>query len=201
MGEEFGIPYQFTGTKRCLTKLVWSIPLCKSSRWEHWARWRTKIKHWWSRQKNNSSQSSGCKRWLPASISSCKWHRRICTFVTLYGWIWKLRYKKLWMKCGMGISQRFIPIHSLYHKLQKSVINSLLKLQILTRRDVTSKVGIKLAAMKASEEVNLWKFCSFESKEYGFKKIFILLKFYMENQLVQPSMSSRTLLFCCSFSN
>ena len=80
------------------------------------------------------------------------------------------------MKCGMGISQRFIPIHSLYHKLQKSVINSLLKLQILTRRDVTSKVGIKLAAMKASEEVNLWKFCSFESKEYGFKKNLYFVK-------------------------
>ena len=75
------------------------------------------------------------------------------------------------MKCGMGISQRFIPIHSLYHKLQKSVINSLLKLQILTRRDVTSKVG-----MKASEEVNLWKFCSFESKEYGFKKNLYFVK-------------------------
>ena len=55
----------------------------------------------------------------------------------------------------MGISQRFIPIHSLYHKLEKSVINSLLMLHILTGCDLTSKVGTKLAAIKASQEVNL----------------------------------------------
>ena len=65
----------------------------------------------------------------------------------------------------MGISQRFIPIHSLYHKLEKSVINSLLMLHILTGCDLTSKVGTKLAAIKASQEVNLWQFCSFVSQE------------------------------------
>ena len=27
--------------------------------------------------------------------------------------------KEVWMKYGMEISQRFIPIHSLYHKLKK----------------------------------------------------------------------------------
>ena len=81
-----------------------------------------------------------------------------------------MRYKELWMKYGMGISERSIPIHSLYHKLQESVINSLLKLHILTGCDVKSKAGIKLVAIKASLEVSLWKFCSFESKEYGFKK-------------------------------
>ena len=47
------------------------------------------------------------------------------------------------------------PIHSLYHKLEKSVINSLLMLHILTGCDITSKVGTKLAAIKASREVNL----------------------------------------------
>ena len=29
--------------------------------------------------------------------------------------------KRLWMKYGMGISQRFIPIHPLHHKLEKTV--------------------------------------------------------------------------------
>ena len=77
--------------------------------------------------------------------------------------------KEVWMKYGMGISKRFIPIHSLYHKLEKSVINSLLKLHILTGCDVTSKAGTKSEAIKASQEVNLRKFCSFESNEYGFK--------------------------------
>ena len=57
----------------------------------------------------------------------------------------------------------------MYHKLEKNVINSLLKLHILTGCDVTSKVGTKSAAIKASQEVNLWKFCSFVSEEYGFK--------------------------------
>ena len=61
----------------------------------------------------------------------------------------------------MGISPRFIPIRSLSHKLEKSVINSLLKLHILTGCDVTSKSGTKSAAIKASQEVNLWKFCSY----------------------------------------
>ena len=63
--------------------------------------------------------------------------------------------KEVWMKYGIGMSQRFIPIHSLYHKLEKSVINSLLMLHILTGCDITSKVGTKLAAIKASREVNL----------------------------------------------
>ena len=40
----------------------------------------------------------------------------------------------------------------------------------MTGCDVKSKAGIKLVAIKASLEVSLWKFCSFESKEYGFKK-------------------------------
>ena len=94
---------------------------------------------------------------------------------------------EVWMKYGMGIYQRFIPIHSLYHKLEKSVINSLLKSHILTGCDVTSTVVTKSAAIKASQEVNLWKFCNFESKEYGFRmQNFILVKFYKENQLVQP---------------
>ena len=77
--------------------------------------------------------------------------------------------KEVWMKYEMGISQRFIPMHSWYHKLEKSVINSLLKLHILTGCNVTSKVDIKSVAVKASQKVNLWKFCSFESEEYGFK--------------------------------
>ena len=95
----------------------------------------------------------------------------------------------------MGISERFIPVHPLYHKLEKSVINSLLKLHILTGCDITSKVGTKLAAIIASQEVNLWK--NIVSKMQNF----ILLKFYMENQLIQSSMRSGTLHFCGSFSN
>ena len=77
--------------------------------------------------------------------------------------------RKCGWKNGVGLSLRFIPIHSLYRKLGKSVINSLLKLHILTGCNATSKVGTKPAAIKVSQEVNLWKFCSFESKEYGFK--------------------------------
>ena len=89
--------------------------------------------------------------------------------------------KKVWMKYGMGISQRFIPRHSLYHKLEISVINSLLKLHILTACDVTSKFGAKSVAIKASQEVNLWKFCRFESEEYGFKDAELyLIKFLHE---------------------
>ena len=73
--------------------------------------------------------------------------------------------RKCGWKNGVGLSLRFIPIHSLYRKLGKSVVNS----HILTGCNVTSKVGTKPAAIKVSQEVNLWKFCSFESKEYGFK--------------------------------
>ena len=69
----------------------------------------------------------------------------------------------------MGISQRFIPLHSLHHKLEKSVINSLLKLHILTCCDVTSKVGTKSAAIKVSQEVSISKFCSILSNEHDFK--------------------------------
>ena len=36
----------------------------------------------------------------------------------------KCGIKKVWVKCRMRISQRFIPVHSLYHKLEKNVINS-----------------------------------------------------------------------------
>ena len=43
----------------------------------------------------------------------------------------------------------------MYHKLEKSVINSLLKLHILTGCDVTSKVSTNSAAIKATQEVNL----------------------------------------------
>ena len=108
--------------------------------------------------------------------------------------------KEVWMKYGTGISQRFIRTHSLYYKLEKSVINSLLKLHIFTGCDVTSKVRTKSAAIKASQVVNLWKFCSFESEEYGFKDAErYLVKVYMENQLVQRSMSSGKLLFVALF--
>ena len=72
----------------------------------------------------------------------------------------------------MRISERFMPIYhyyALYHKLEKSVLNSLLKLHILTGCNVISKVGTKLAAIKAFQEVNLWKFCNVESEKYSFK--------------------------------
>ena len=63
--------------------------------------------------------------------------------------------KQVKMKYGMGIAQRCIPRNSLYHKLEKSVINSLLKLHIKTGCDVTNKVGTKSAVIKASPKVNL----------------------------------------------
>ena len=76
----------------------------------------------------------------------------------------------------------------------------MLKLHILTGCDVTSKVGTKSAAIKASQEVDLWKFWSFESEEWVLKmQNFISLKFYMENQLVQPSMSSVHYFFVTLF--
>ena len=57
----------------------------------------------------------------------------------------------------------------LYQKRERSVIKSLLKFHILTGCEVTSKVGTKSAAKKASHEMNLWNFSSFQSEEYGFK--------------------------------
>ena len=63
--------------------------------------------------------------------------------------------KEVWVKYEIGISRKFMPIHSLYHKLEKSVINSLLKLHILTGCDVTNKVSTNSAAIKATQEVNL----------------------------------------------
>ena len=77
--------------------------------------------------------------------------------------------KEVWMKHRMSVSHCVIPIHCLHHKLEKGIINSLLKLHILTGCDVTSKVSIKSAAIKASQEVNLWKFWNLENKECGFK--------------------------------
>ena len=59
------------------------------------------------------------------------------------------------MKYGMGRAQRSIPRNSLRHKLEESVINSLLKLHIKTGCDVTNKVGTKSAVIKASPEANL----------------------------------------------
>ena len=87
----------------------------------------------------------------------------------------KCGIKKVWVKCRMRISQRFIPVHSLYHKLEKSVINSQVKLHVLTSSDVTTKVGTKSATINASQEMNLWKFCSFESEEYVFRKVELYL--------------------------
>lgn len=40
----------------------------------------------------------------------------------------------------------------------------------MTSSDVTTKVGTKSATINASQEMNLWKFCSFESEEYVFRK-------------------------------
>ena len=77
--------------------------------------------------------------------------------------------KELWIKYGTGKSERFIPIHILFTKLDSSISSSLLKMNVLTGSDVTSKVGTKSSALKVIQDIHLWKFGDKESQDEGFK--------------------------------
>ena len=63
-----------------------------------------------------------------------------------------------WMRYGIGNAQRFIPIHVLYGSLGHTYNSVILKAQIITDCDVTSKFGTKDRALKACSEDNLQSF-------------------------------------------
>lgn len=65
--------------------------------------------------------------------------------------------KELWMKAGVGESIRYIPIHILGKKLG-DLCQVLPALHTLSGCDVTSKVGTKLAALKANPLIYLRHF-------------------------------------------
>lgn len=64
-----------------------------------------------------------------------------------------LGLKELWVAFGMGKTSRYIPLHSLIteNKVPHAVLTTLPAIHSLTGCDTTSKIGTKLAALRAAE--------------------------------------------------
>ena len=69
-----------------------------------------------------------------------------------------LGLKECWIRVGTGEKTRFIPIHMLERKLGHRTCSVVMKAPIFTGCDVTSKIGTKAAAIKASLESYLRNF-------------------------------------------
>ena len=67
-----------------------------------------------------------------------------------------------WLRNGTGNTKRFIPIHEMYNSLGDRLCSTIIKAHILTGCDVTSKIGTKDRAIKASPEKFLHKFAENE---------------------------------------
>ena len=65
----------------------------------------------------------------------------------------ELGLSELWLRYGTGTKKRFIPIHILNTKIGY-IRHTLLKDNILTGFDITSKVGTKLAALNSLKKGN-----------------------------------------------
>lgn len=59
---------------------------------------------------------------------------------------------------GVGDKMRYVPLHTLGRQLGAALCNTLIKVHILTGCDVTSKIGTKPSALKASPETLLLRF-------------------------------------------
>ena len=73
-------------------------------------------------------------------------------FMTIFN---EYNLSELWFRAGVGDTTRFVPLHTLYQKLGSKLCEVLPALHSLTGCDVTSKVGTKKAALKASPETYL----------------------------------------------
>ena len=60
--------------------------------------------------------------------------------------------KELWVKAGVGDTIRYIPLHTLYQRLDASLCEVLPAVHSLTGCDITSKVGTKKAALTAEPQ-------------------------------------------------
>ena len=69
-----------------------------------------------------------------------------------------LGLKECWIRVGTGEKTRLIPIHTLGGKLGHCTCSAVMKAHTLMGGDVTSKIGIKTAAIKASPESYLHNF-------------------------------------------
>ena len=79
-----------------------------------------------------------------------------------------MNVSKIWMKFGILERQAHIPVHQLAEILGTQKPRALLKAHILTRCDVTSKIGSKTAAFKACPEKYLHDFGE-EFHDYHFQ--------------------------------
>ena len=69
-----------------------------------------------------------------------------------------MNVNKIWVKFGIHERQRYIPVYQLGDILGTEKSLALLKEHILTRCDVTSKIGSKSAAFKTCPEKHLYDF-------------------------------------------
>ena len=65
---------------------------------------------------------------------------------------------ELWVRAGRGTSIRYVPLHTLHTRLGQNLYCVLPALHSLTGCDITSKIGTKIAALKANPERHLQGF-------------------------------------------
>ena len=65
---------------------------------------------------------------------------------------------ELWVRAGRGASIRYVPLHTLHARLGQNLCRVLPALHSLTGCDITSKIGTKMAALKANPERHLQGF-------------------------------------------
>ena len=78
--------------------------------------------------------------------------------------------KKVWIRISSGATRRHIPIHHLYSRMPKPLINVLLAAHIGTGCDTLSRIGTKLAALNAIPEMYLDGFGQGQLTEEQVKK-------------------------------
>ena len=109
-----------------------------------------------------------------------------------------LGLKECWIRVGTGEKTRFIPIHMLERKLGYRTYCAVLKAHILTGCDVTSKIGKKTAAIKASVESYLHNFG--EENNSSAAKSFDELRYLWYDMLMTSCRCHKSVMLMLKFS-
>ena len=141
------------------TRSEWWLQCTVAHKWrDYWER-RSKLHRKGSIFSHCRTHCQCCKQRFEAIWNVLSNGTDVAMYTLAYFHVLKTtNVNKIWVNFGIQERQRHIPVYQLPEILGTERLRELLKAHSLTKYDVTSKTGSKLAACKACPEKHLYDF-------------------------------------------